>query len=230
MTIAGGVETFDVTIPTNGGKGKAGILPGHLALPAPPTGLVLFAHGSGSSRLSPRNAAVAAVLHESWIGTLLFDLLTPQEATDRVNVFDIGLLAERLAAAIRFVSGLEQTRHLPIGLFGASTGAAAALVAAALEPRVTAIVSRGGRPDLAGRRLRTVRAPTLLVVGGDDAEVLELNRRALAELDSSERRLAVIPGASHLFEEPGTLDEAARLAAEWFARHLHPEPTDEASR
>jgi len=178
----------------------------------------------------PRNEAVAAVLHESWIGTLLFDLLTPQEATDRVNVFDIGLLAERLAAAIRFVAGLQQTRHLAIGLFGASTGAAAALVAAALEPRVKAVVSRGGRPDLAGRRLRAVRAPTLLVVGGAGTEVLDLNRRALAEIAADEKQLAVIPGATHLFEEPGTLDEAARLAAEWFARHLHAETEREGAR
>jgi dienelactone hydrolase len=138
-----------------------------------------------------------------------------------VNVFDIPFLAERLLAAIRFVGGLEQTRHLPLGLFGASTGAAAALLAAAREPRVAAVVSRGGRPDLAGRRLGAVRAPTLLIVGGDDGQVLALNQRALPEL-AGEKRLAVIPGATHLFEEPGTLEEAARLAAEWFARHLHP--------
>ncbi|MBM4011885.1 MAG: hypothetical protein FJ286_10975 [Planctomycetes bacterium] len=230
MTIANAVESFDVEIPINGGKGRSAVLPGRLGLPAPPTGLVVFAHGSGSSRHSPRNEAVAAVLHESWIGTLLFDLLTPQEATDRVNVFDIGLLAERLAAAIRFVAGLQQTRHLAIGLFGASTGAAAALVAAALEPRVKAVVSRGGRPDLAGRRLRAVRAPTLLVVGGAGTEVLDLNRRALAEIAADEKQLAVIPGATHLFEEPGTLDEAARLAAEWFARHLHAETEREGAR
>jgi dienelactone hydrolase len=229
MSIAGAVATFDVAIPLNGGRGRTAALPGRLALPAPPTGLVLFAHGSGSSRHSPRNAAVAAVLHESWIGTLLFDLLTEVEAADRANVFDVGLLAERLAAAIRFVSGLEQTRHLPIGLFGASTGAAAALVAAAEDPRIAAIVSRGGRPDLAGRKLRAVHAPTLLVVGGDDTEVLELNRRALPDLGSAEKQLAVVPGASHLFEEPGTLDEAAQLAAEWFARHLRLE-AEEAPR
>jgi putative phosphoribosyl transferase len=151
---------------------------------------------------------------------LLFDLLSEQEATDRVNVFDIGLLAERLLAAIRFVGELEHTRHLPIGLFGASTGAAAALVAAAREPRVGAVVSRGGRPDLAGRKLRAVRVPTLLVVGELDTEVLALNEQAFALLDC-EKQLAVVPGATHLFEEPGTLDEAARLAAEWFAKHLH---------
>jgi len=213
------VETFDVFVPATSLQGQSIELPGRLALPTPPTGLVLFAHGSGSSRHSPRNAHVAGVLHESWIGTLLFDLLTEQEATDRVNVFDIPLLAERLLAAVRFVSGLDTTRHLPLGLFGASTGAAAALVAAAREPRVSAIVSRGGRPDLAGRKLGVVQAPTLLIVGGDDHDVLELNRQALAQLEC-EKQLAVVPAATHLFEEPGTLDEAARLAAEWFAKHL----------
>jgi len=218
------VETFDVAVPATGVKGEAIELPGRLALPTPPTGLVLFAHGSGSSRHSPRNVHVAGILHESWIGTLLFDLLTEQEATDRVNVFDIPLLAERLLAATRFLATLDATRHLPLGFFGASTGAAAALEAAAREPRVTAIVSRGGRPDLAGRRLRVVAAPTLLIVGGEDREVLELNRQALERLEC-EKRLAIVPGATHLFEEPGTLDEAARLAAEWFARHLQlPEP------
>jgi putative phosphoribosyl transferase len=220
MTLVNAVESFDVSIPAVGGKGAAISLPGRLSLPAPPTALVLFAHGSGSSRHSPRNALVASVLHESWLGTLLFDLLTEQEATDRVNVFDIGLLAERLTAAIRFVSTLEQTRHLPLGLFGASTGAAAALVAAAREPRIAAVVSRGGRPDLAGRKLQAVHAPTLLIVGERDAEVLRLNERACADLPG-EKRLAIVPGATHLFEEPGTLDEAACLAAEWFAKHLH---------
>ena len=220
MTLTGAIESFDVTVPVNGVQGQPSGLPGRLVLPAPPTGLVLFAHGSGSSRHSPRNAAVASVLHESWIGTLLFDLLTEQEATDRVNVFDVALLAERLLAAVRYVTGLEQTRHLPLGLFGASTGAAAALLAAAVEPRVSAVVSRGGRPDLAGRKLRVVHAPTLLIVGGDDTEVLELNMQALAQLDC-EKQLAIVPGATHLFEEPGTLEEAARLAAEWFARHMH---------
>jgi dienelactone hydrolase len=220
MTLTGAIESFDVTVPVNGVKGQPSGLPGRLVLPAPPTGLVLFAHGSGSSRHSPRNAAVASVLHESWIGTLLFDLLTEQEATDRVNVFDVALLAERLLAAVRYVTGLEQTRHLPLGLFGASTGAAAALLAAAVEPRVSAVVSRGGRPDLAGRKLRVVHAPTLLIVGGDDTEVLELNMQAFAQLDC-EKQLAIVPGATHLFEEPGTLEEAARLAAEWFARHMH---------
>ena len=220
MTLVNAIESFDVSIPATSAEGGAIRLPGTLCLPAPPTGLVLFAHGSGSSRHSPRNAFVASVLNESWLGTLLFDLLTEQEATDRVNVFDVGLLAERLLAAIRFVGELEHTRHLPIGLFGASTGAAAALVAAAREPKVGAVVSRGGRPDLAGRKLRAVRVPTLLIVGELDTDVLALNEQASALLDC-EKRLAVVPGATHLFEEPGTLDEAARLAAEWFAKHLH---------
>jgi putative phosphoribosyl transferase len=220
MTLVNTVESFDVAIPAAGAKGTAISLPGRLCLPAPPTGLVLFAHGSGSSRFSPRNTFVSSVLHESWIGTLLFDLLTEQEATDRVNVFDVPLLAERLLAAVRYVSELDQTRHLPLGIFGASTGAAAALVAAARDPRVAAVVSRGGRPDLAGRKLRAVHVPTLLIVGEADTEVLGLNERALTVLDC-EKRLAVVPGATHLFEEPGTLDEAAQLAAEWFAKHLH---------
>lgn len=215
------IETVDVTVPVNGTKGKPLALRGRLALPAPPTSLVIFAHGSGSGWRSPRNAAVAEVLHESWIGTLLVDLLTEQEAASRASVFDIPLLAERLLAAVRCVSGLEPTKHLPLGLFGASTGAAAALVAAACEPAVRAVVSRGGRPDLAGRKLRAVRVPTLLIVGGDDPDVLSLNRSALAELECAEKRLTVVPGATHLFEEPGTLDEVARLAAEWFTTHLN---------
>jgi putative phosphoribosyl transferase len=222
MTLELAVEAVDVAIPVSGGDGGPRGLPGRLALPgANPLGLVIFAHGSGSSRKSPRNAAVAAVLHESRIGTLLFDLLTEQEATDRVNVFDVPLLATRLTAAARFAGSLGRTARLPVGFFGASTGAAAALVAAADDPAVKAVVSRGGRPDLAGRRLRAVHAPTLLVVGGDDTDVLALNRAALAEIASEQKHLAVIPGATHLFEEPGTLEEAARLAAEWFARYLH---------
>ena len=220
MKVVNATESFEISIPAVDADGRAIGLPGRLCLPAPPIALVLFAHGSGSSRHSPRNEFVASVLHESWIGTLLFDLLTEQEATDRVNVFDIGLLSERLLAAIRHVSQLEHARHLPLGLFGASTGAAAALVAAAREPRVQAVVSRGGRPDLAGRKLRAVHVPTLLVVGELDTDVLVLNEEALAQLDC-EKRLAIVPGATHLFEEPGTLDEAARLAAEWFTKHLH---------
>jgi putative phosphoribosyl transferase len=222
MTLTQAVSTFDVTIPAFTKSAVPIGLPGRLCLPDAAVGLVLFAHGSGSSRHSPRNQFVASVLHESWLGTLLFDLLTEQEATDRVNVFDVGLLADRLLAAIRFVTDRGRVERLPLGLFGASTGAAAALVAAAHEPRVKAVVSRGGRPDLAGWSLQRVQAPTLLVVGGEDTEVLDLNTQALAALHC-EKRLEVVPGATHLFEEPGTLEEAARLAAEWFARHLHSE-------
>jgi len=219
MTLTHAAATFDVTIPATNLDGTAIGLPGRLTLPESSIGLVLFAHGSGSSRFSPRNIFVASVLHEAWIGTLLFDLLTPQEEIDRTNVFDIRLLADRLMAAMRFVAQHEQTRHLPIGLFGASTGAAAALVAAAERPGVAVVVSRGGRPDLAGPALAQVHAPTLLIVGGNDVEVLLLNRQALAALPC-EKRLAIVPGATHLFEEPGALEEAARVAAEWCARHL----------
>jgi putative phosphoribosyl transferase len=222
MTLTQAVSTFDVTIPAFTKSAVPIGLPGRLCLSYAAVGLVLFAHGSGSSRHSPRNQFVASVLHESWLGTLLFDLLTEQEATDRVNVFDVGLLADRLLAAIRFVTDRGRAERLPLGLFGASTGAAAALVAAAQEPRVKAVVSRGGRPDLAGWSLQRVQAPTLLVVGGEDTEVLDLNTQALAALHC-EKRLEVVPGATHLFEEPGALEEAARLAAEWFARHLHSE-------
>ena len=219
MTLTTAVTAADVSIPAIAASGSPISLPGRLALPETAHGLVLFAHGSGSSRLSPRNQFVASMLHESWLGTLLFDLLTERESYDRVNVFDIGLLAERLAAAIRFVAGREQTAALPLGLFGASTGAAAALVAAAHEPRVKAVVSRGGRPDMAGGALSRMAAPTLLIVGGHDEEVLALNQLAYEQI-TAEKQLAVVPGATHLFEEPGTLEEAARLAAEWFARHL----------
>ncbi|MFN6190180.1 MAG: dienelactone hydrolase family protein [Planctomycetia bacterium] len=219
MTLTTAVTASDVSIPALAASGSPISLPGRLALPETAHGLVLFAHGSGSSRLSPRNQYVAGVLHESWLGTLLFDLLTERESFDRVNVFDIGLLAERLAAAIRFVAGREETAALPLGLFGASTGAAAALVAAAHEPRVKSVVSRGGRPDMAGGALARVAAPTLLIVGGHDEEVLTLNRLAYEQI-TAEKQLAVVPGATHLFEESGTLEEAARLAAEWFARHL----------
>jgi len=219
MTLAHAVASFDLSIPATSRSAAAIQLTGRLCLPDPAVGLVLFAHGSGSSRHSPRNQFVAAVLHESWLGTLLFDLLTEQEATDRANVFDVGLLGDRLVAAIRHVSSLPQTAGLPLGLFGASTGAAAALVASVHEPRVAAIVSRGGRPDLAGPWLERVQAATLLVVGGADTEVLELNEQVLRSL-GCEKQLAVVPGATHLFEEPGALEEAARLAAEWFARHL----------
>ena len=219
MTLTTAVTVSDVLIPALAESGTPITLPGQLSLPESVHGLVLFAHGSGSSRLSPRNRFVAGVLQESWLGTLLFDLLTEQEAADRVNVFDIGLLAERLTAAIRFVVEREQTAALPLGLFGASTGAAAALVAATQEHRVQAVVSRGGRPDMAGAALARVHAPTLLIVGSHDEEVLALNRLALEHIVGN-KQLVVVPGATHLFEEPGTLEEAARLAAEWFARHL----------
>lgn len=221
MTLTTAVSATDVAIPARSSRGYPLDLPGRLTLPEHARGLVLFAHGSGSSRLSPRNQHVANVLHESWIGTLLFDLLTEQEAAERVNVFDIGLLGERLAAAIACARSQERTASLPIGLFGASTGAAAALVAAAHDPEIAAVVSRGGRPDMAGAALGRVHCPTLFIVGSRDEEVLALNRLALERL-GGEKQLSAIPGATHLFEEPGTLDEAARLAAEWFARHLHP--------
>ncbi|GBC86254.1 Putative phosphoribosyl transferase [bacterium HR12] len=195
-------------------------LPGDLAVPNEAVGMVVFAHGSGSSRLSPRNRQVAERLHEAGLGTLLFDLLTPEEAEDRRKVFDIELLADRLEGAHRWLRRWPQVGALPIGFFGASTGAAAALVAAArLGAEVAAVVSRGGRPDLAGEALPRVTAPTLLIVGGDDVEVLALNRDAERRM-RCERRLEVIPGASHLFEEPGALERVADLAAEWFARYL----------
>ena len=193
-------------------------LPGDLFVPAGSVGLVVFAHGSGSSRLSPRNVLVADRLHGAGLGTLLFDLLTPAEGEDRANVFDIGLLADRLSGASRWAG--ERVAEVPLGLFGASTGAAAALVAASeLGRRVGAVVSRGGRPDLAGGALPGVSAPTLLIVGGADRQVLELNREALARM-RCEKRLEVIPGATHLFEEPGALERVAELAAGWFAKHL----------
>lgn len=219
MTPTSLVPAADVAVRARSAGGQPIDLPGRLALPEPARGLVLFAHGSGSSRLSPRNAFVADVLHEAWIGTLLFDLLTEQEAADRVNVFDIGLLAERLAAAIALTRSHEPTAGLPLGLFGASTGAAAALVAAAREPRVAAVVSRGGRPDMAAGALGRVHCPTLLLVGGRDTQVLALNRLAFDRLGCV-KQLSIVSGATHLFEEPGALEEAARLAAEWFARHL----------
>ena len=200
-------------------------LPGILAWPRQPSGMVLFVHGSGSGRLSPRNATVAQQLRAAGLGTLLFDLLTEVEATDRRNVFDIDLLSQRLLAATVWLSRQPETAGLPLGYFGASTGAAAALKAAAGSPiDIAAVVSRGGRPDLAGDALRQVRAPTLLLVGSRDPEVLDLNQVALAQLTCF-ARLVVIPGASHLFEEPGTLEEAGRLAAAWFVRHLAPQPS-----
>ncbi len=195
-------------------------LPGTLRIPGGAKSIVAFAHGSGSSRLSPRNMAVAAALNGHRIATLLFDLLTLEEETDRANVFDIPLLAERLVQAVRWLDRQPDVSGLPLGLFGASTGAAAALVAAAkLGERVQAVVSRGGRPDLAGNALEQVRAPTLLVVGGTDLMVIELNREALTRLRGP-KALEIVPGASHLFPEPGALEAVIDHAAGWFERHL----------
>ncbi|GAB3452420.1 hypothetical protein GCM10027321_01130 [Massilia terrae] len=192
---------------------------GMLGLPDQPRGTVLFAHGSGSSRLSPRNNYVASVLRTAGIGTLLLDLLTPDEDQQAENRFDIALLTRRLADAAAWLAQHPAAHGLPLGLFGASTGAAAALQLAA-QADVAAVVSRGGRPDLAGHAaLPHVRAPTLLIVGGADTVVIGLNRKALAELQC-EKELSIIPGATHLFEEPGALDEVARQARDWFSRHL----------
>lgn len=195
-------------------------LAGDLTLPPDARGLVLFAHGSGSSRLSPRNRAVAEVLAEAGFATLLLDLLTEAEAQRRELVFDTALLARRLELVTGWALRHPATRDLPIGYFGASTGAAAALrAAAAAGPAVQAVVSRGGRPDLAAERLPSVSAPTLLVVGGRDTEVLELNERAAAMLRCP-HRLVVVDGATHLFEEPGALESVAELATAWFGEHL----------
>ncbi len=212
---------LDVEIPA----GRA-VLQGHLHLPDRLEGVVVFAHGSGSSRHSPRNRYVASVLNDAGLGTLLLDLLTPEEERDRANVFDVRLLADRLGAAVRWVRGRPDAVGAPVGLFGASTGAAAALWAAA-DPAldVAAVVSRGGRPDLAGPRLGSVTAPTLLIVGGADVEVLRLNRRA-ADALGAQGRVSVVPGATHLFEEPGTLAEVALLARDWFLLHLPAAPHD----
>jgi putative phosphoribosyl transferase len=194
-------------------------LPGHLNVPPDAVGTVVFAHGSGSSRHSPRNQFVADHLNAAGLATLTFDLLTDAEARDRRNVFDIGLLASRLRLATDWVRRQHVVADLPVALFGASTGAAAALVAASDPSRpVAAVVSRGGRPDLAGDRLGRVTAPTLLIVGGDDTTVLGLNRDAARQL-RCEHQLAVVPGATHLFEEPGTLEAVAALAADWFVGH-----------
>jgi putative phosphoribosyl transferase len=198
-------------------------LEGNLSLPAGARGVVLFAHGSGSSRHSSRNRYVARLLNEAKLATLLIDLLTAdEEAVDLRTAhlrFDIGLLAQRLVGATDWLTEQPDTRHLRIGYFGASTGAAAALVAAERPDVVGAVVSRGGRPDLAGPALPFVRAPTLLIVGGNDFPVIEMNRAAFEQL-RCEKQLVIVPGATHLFEEPGALDEVARLAREWFERHL----------
>jgi len=195
-------------------------LPGDLTIPPGPRGAVVFAHGSGSSRLSRRNRSVAGTIVEAGLATLLFDLLTVGEAADRANVFNVELLAERLVAATHRLRHEPEVGVLPIGYFGASTGAAAALWAGgAPDSRVRAIVSRGGRPDLAGDRLEEVTAPTLLIVGGEDDTVLELNRSAQARL-RCENDLIVVPGAGHLFEEPGALEEVSHWATGWFVKHL----------
>ncbi|HEX7033834.1 MAG TPA: dienelactone hydrolase family protein [Nitrososphaera sp.] len=200
------------------------VLEGNLTIPESSEGIVLFAHGSGSGRHSPRNQYVAGVLQEAGLGTLLIDLLTIAE--ERVDAhtmhlrFDIGLLAQRLAGATEWLVDNEETRHLNIGYFGASTGAAAALVAAARHPdTIRAIVSRGGRPDLAGPSLPHVRAPTLLIVGGDDEQVIELNEQARERM-RAECKIAIVPGATHLFEEPGKLEQVAKRATEWFTKYL----------
>lgn len=195
-------------------------LPGMLGVPEQARGLIIFAHGSGSSRFSPRNAYAARVLQQRGFASLLFDLLTPGESADRRNVFDIDLLARRVTEAIDWARADARTRSMGIGLFGASTGAGAALVAAAERAtEVSAVVSRGGRPDLAGAALARVRAPTLLIVGEDDREVIALNRDAQAQLRCVSE-LTVVPGAGHLFEEPGTLDQALAAASDWFEAHI----------
>jgi putative phosphoribosyl transferase len=202
----------------------AAALEGSLNLPEGASGIVLFAHGSGSSRHSPRNQLVARVLREGGLGTLLFDLLTPDEETvDTLTGhlrFNIGLLAERLANATDWLANNPETRDLKAGYFGSSTGGAAALVAVAERPdSVGAVVSRGGRPDLAGAALSRVKAPTLLIVGGKDVPVIGMNQEALAQLGTA-KKLEIIPGATHLFEEPGALEKVAQLARQWFERYL----------
>lgn len=202
------------------------LLNGDLGMPEAASGLVIFAHGSGSSRKSPRNRAVAAMLWSGGFATLLLDLLTAaEERIDAVTAehrFDIDLLAERLTVAVDWARRESRTAALPIGLFGASTGAGAALVAAAQRPNeVKAVVSRGGRPDLAGTALRRVRAPTLLIVGGRDYQVIELNEQALRQLTCT-KQMEIVPGATHLFEEPGTLEQVFELARDWFTRYLAP--------
>jgi dienelactone hydrolase len=195
-------------------------LEGGLAIPEDAGSLVLFAHGSGSSRHSPRNKWVAEVLHKEGLATLLLDLLSKEEDRDYETRFDIDLLTRRLKVATQWLSNQPDTESLVVGYFGASTGAAAALMAAAsLGRKIGAVVSRGGRPDLAMASLSKVLAPTLLIVGGDDYQVIELNEAAYKQL-RCEKHLAIVPGATHLFEEPGTLDEVARLASDWFRRHL----------
>jgi dienelactone hydrolase len=217
---AGATTSYEVTV----AAGRHAVLPATLTLPHEPRGVVAFAHGSGSSRHSPRNRHVAAELERGALGTLLIDLLTQEEGRrdeiTRELRFDIPLLADRLEHAVRWLRADRRTRDLDVGLFGASTGSAAALIAAARRPRdVGAVVSRGGRPDLAGDFLEQVEAPTLLIVGGCDDVVVELNREAAVQM-RAECRIEIVPGATHLFEEPGTLEQVARLARDWFAKHL----------
>lgn len=197
-------------------------LEAELRLPSQPRGLVIFAHGSGSSRFSPRNQAVAEALVDAGFATLLLDLLTEEEAPQRANVFDIELLSERLLDAVAWARGEPDLESLPIGLFGASTGAAAAISAAAARPdQVDAVVSRGGRPDLAREALDLLQAPTLLIVGGDDGQVLALNREAIQRVRAT-CELKTVAGATHLFEEPGALETVTQLAVAWFSQHLKP--------
>ena len=210
---------LDVEIPAAGV-----LLHGNLAVPENALGVVLFAHGSGSGRFSPRNRFVARALQETGLATLLMDLLTDKEEAIDLQTrhlrFDIDLLAGRLTAAVDWLGKNPATRELAVGCFGASTGAAAALIAAAERPAaVGAVVSRGGRPDLAGEALSRVRAPSLFIVGGLDLVVIELNQEAMAQVPA-EKRLEIVPGATHLFEEPGKLEEVARLTGDWFRRHL----------
>lgn len=198
-------------------------LDGFLVIPSDPRGFVLFAHGSGSSRFSTRNNYVAEGLQETRIATLLFDLLTQEEAVDRSYVFDIPFLTKRLVAATKWAAKQDRLKHLPFGYFGASTGAAAALMAEVeTNAAIRAVVSRGGRPDLAMPILSYVKAPTLLIVGGHDSGVIELNEQAYAKL-TCEKSLRIVPGATHLFEEPGALDQVVALARDWFAGHLESE-------
>ncbi len=215
------MKPISVSIPSDSVQ-----LEGELMIPEDAAGVVLFAHGSGSSRLSPCNQFVADTLQKSGIGTLLFDLLTEEEASDRDNVFDIDFLAHRLSDATRWLRDRPETKHCSLGYFGASTGAAAALVAASQDHDVRAVVSRGGRPDLAIRHLVDVKAPTLLIVGGHDYGVIELNEKAYRVLHC-EKSLKIVPGATHLFEEPGALEQVAEVASHWFNRHLKTQETNE---
>lgn len=214
------LEKTEIQIPIS-----AANLRGDLVVPKNPEGIVLFAHGSGSSRHSPRNRFVAQVLNQAGFGTLLMDLLTEKEEEEdqwRGHLrFDVKMLAKRLIPATDWLSRHPQTQNLKIGYFGASTGSAAALIAAPERSAIVkAVVSRGGRPDMADEVLSRIHVPTLLIVGGDDTEVIQLNKEAFERIPTHEKKLEIVPGATHLFEEPGTLEEVARLATQWFSRHL----------